>query len=172
MNPGTGTFISMDSYQGSLYDPISLHKYLYANANPVTYTDPSGYFSLPELSAGMTMSQVLSSSWKFIGLNTLIGSLTGAAVGAVDSILGGNNFSTVLQDAFKGLWQGALFGCVLSSLTCFATISPICMTLLCASQKLLLVSGTVGVAISAEEGHPAQAIFRAIVSIFAYKSLG
>ena len=46
MSPSTGTFISMDSYQGSLYDPVSLHKYLYANADPVTYTDPSGYSSL------------------------------------------------------------------------------------------------------------------------------
>ena len=43
MNPSTGTFISMDSYEGSIYDPVSLHKYLYANANPVMYTDPSGY---------------------------------------------------------------------------------------------------------------------------------
>ena len=33
----------MDSYQGSIYDPVSLHKYLYANANPVMYTDSSGY---------------------------------------------------------------------------------------------------------------------------------
>lgn len=44
MNPATGTFISMDTYQGSLFDPVSLHKYLYANANPITYCDPSGYF--------------------------------------------------------------------------------------------------------------------------------
>lgn len=26
MNPSTGTFISMDSYQGSIYDPVTLHK--------------------------------------------------------------------------------------------------------------------------------------------------
>jgi len=32
MNPSTGTFISMDTYQGSVFDPVSLHKYLYANA--------------------------------------------------------------------------------------------------------------------------------------------
>jgi len=43
MKPSTGTFISMDTYQGSIFDPTSLHKYLYANANPVMYTDPSGY---------------------------------------------------------------------------------------------------------------------------------
>ena len=49
MDPTTGTFSSMDNYSGSIYDPVSLHKYLYANANPVTYTDPTGYFSFSEL---------------------------------------------------------------------------------------------------------------------------
>lgn len=53
MNPSTGTFISMDSYQGSLEDPVSLHKYLYANANPVMYTDPSGYSSATEMAINM-----------------------------------------------------------------------------------------------------------------------
>ena len=43
MDTSTGRFISQDSYAGSISDPTSLHKYLYANANPVTYSDPSGY---------------------------------------------------------------------------------------------------------------------------------
>lgn len=43
MSPSTGTFISMDSYQGSIYDPVTLHKYSYTNANPVQYVDPTGY---------------------------------------------------------------------------------------------------------------------------------
>lgn len=61
MNPSTGTFISMDSYHGSIYDPVSLHKYLYANANPVMYTDPIGYFSLAECSVTCSIQSEMSS---------------------------------------------------------------------------------------------------------------
>lgn len=60
MNPSTGTFISMDTYQGSLFDPVSLHKYLYANANPVMYCDPTGYFTLGEALTSMAIQGVLS----------------------------------------------------------------------------------------------------------------
>ena len=42
MNPSTGTFTGMDSYAGNISDPDTLHKYLYANGNPVKYVDPSG----------------------------------------------------------------------------------------------------------------------------------
>ncbi len=47
MDTSTGRFISQDSYAGSTYDPASLHKYLYANSNPVMYSDPSGYMGCP-----------------------------------------------------------------------------------------------------------------------------
>ena len=61
MNPSTGTFISMDSYNGSINDPVSLHKYLYANANPVTYSDPSGYSSLlTEITVEVVVQNVLT----------------------------------------------------------------------------------------------------------------
>ena len=44
MDPETGTFTSMDTYAGTLDNLVSLHKYLYANANPVIYTDLAGIF--------------------------------------------------------------------------------------------------------------------------------
>jgi hypothetical protein len=39
----------MDSYQGNGSDPITLHKYLYGNLNPISVRDPSGRFGLTEI---------------------------------------------------------------------------------------------------------------------------
>ena len=72
MNPSTGTFICMDSYQGSVYDPVTLHKYLYANANPVMYTDPSGYFSLAECSISTSIQSTLNSIHQINSLRKII----------------------------------------------------------------------------------------------------
>lgn len=49
MNPESGRFFSMDSYEGNKADPASLHKYLYANADPANRTDPTGRSSIVEL---------------------------------------------------------------------------------------------------------------------------
>ena len=59
MNPSTGTFISMDSYAGTIYDPVSLHKYLYANADPINNTDPSGYSPITNYVVSMSIQSVL-----------------------------------------------------------------------------------------------------------------
>ena len=59
MNPTVGTFISMDSYEGSIDDPVSLHKYLYADANPVSNSDPSGYNTVAELETATGIQGVL-----------------------------------------------------------------------------------------------------------------
>lgn len=53
--PGTGRFWTMDRFQGFLDDPLSLHPYLYAHANPVSYADPSGYFSIAGIQVGFSI---------------------------------------------------------------------------------------------------------------------
>jgi RHS repeat-associated protein len=40
--PSPGRFVQRDSYGGSVGDPQSLNRYVYAASNPTTYTDPSG----------------------------------------------------------------------------------------------------------------------------------
>ena len=60
MNPSVGTFISMDNYEGSIDDPVSLHKYLYCNSDPVNNYDPSGYNTLAEMEATTGIQGVLN----------------------------------------------------------------------------------------------------------------
>ena len=72
MDPTTGTFISMDSYAGNGMDPITLHKYLYANANPVTYSDPTGYFSLAECSVVQSIQGILNGMHQITWLTKIV----------------------------------------------------------------------------------------------------
>jgi len=48
-DPTSGRFTSMDPASGDPQSPISLHRYLYANDNPVNYVDPTGEFTLAEM---------------------------------------------------------------------------------------------------------------------------
>ncbi len=42
LDPRVGRFVSLDPFEGVLQDPLSLHKYLYAHADPVNNLDPTG----------------------------------------------------------------------------------------------------------------------------------
>jgi choice-of-anchor A domain-containing protein/RHS repeat-associated protein len=67
-DPASGRFTRMDDYAGNDADPPSLHKYAYANANPVLYSDPTGYFSLSEMNATInTMSRMALSGVRTFG---------------------------------------------------------------------------------------------------------
>jgi RHS repeat-associated protein len=41
-NSTTGRFLSHDPFAGDINTPISLHRYLYANASPAVFVDPTG----------------------------------------------------------------------------------------------------------------------------------
>ncbi|PPT09008.1 hypothetical protein CKA32_005878 [Geitlerinema sp. FC II] len=61
---GVGRFTRRDTYEGRIGEPVTLHKYLYGNANPVNFVDPSGLsalfaFSSTSLSISQQMGAIL-----------------------------------------------------------------------------------------------------------------
>ena len=104
MNPATGTFTSMDTYQGTLDDPGTLHKYLYANSNPVTYVDPSGN----DYVIGMSVATLAIMGVLALGMCILAYPLISALTETVvNSIL---KLELSVNLFFIGLVSGLIFG--------------------------------------------------------------
>ena len=74
--PQRGRFTQMDDWPGLINQPVTLSKYLYANADPVNHVDPSGQFSLASFGAANNIRSSLrtSSVARFTGvINRTIG---------------------------------------------------------------------------------------------------
>jgi|GEM_PF-1389465 len=157
-HPEVGRFWTMDTFEGTQSDPLSLHKYLYAHNNPVNGVDPSGHeFSL----LGLNVSQAISGGLqavrvggiaiaKRVAINSLYGSIIGGAAGQWDAILGG-------EDPWEGLQNGAMGGALFGGLGSFRAIQPVL-------QAIGIGLGTVGTIEAASDGHYAQAGFRGIMT--------
>ena len=132
MDTNTGRFISQDSYAGSTADPISLHKYLYANSNPVMYSDPSGYFSLASVVCASTIGDMLfysvSSGMIAFGMK-LIRELRNVNAGLQVAV----NWSEVIEETVIAMLMGEFFFCAgalaisLSSAAIFLALGGSCL---------------------------------------------
>jgi len=67
LNPDTGRFWTMDTFAGNNEDPLSLHKYLYCQGNPVNRIDPSGHDGI-ELAIDFGMMGILASMPNLINI--------------------------------------------------------------------------------------------------------
>ena len=59
LNTSTGRFWSMDTYGGDPESPLSLHKYLYAQGDPVNNSDPGG-MQIDEALGALSLSDTLA----------------------------------------------------------------------------------------------------------------
>ena len=172
MNPETGTFTSMDSYAGTLDNPVSLHKYLYANANPVMYTDPSGYFSLMETSVAQSIQSTLNSVIvPYFNIQKLM-SWANLAVTMYDVaqqfhllLSGEANFFGLVTAIAKGMITQALLNCALTAVLGEAATMVL---------KIIGVAQNAGSFVEAvKSGDPEKIIvetIRLVVSLYTLKS--
>ncbi|WP_375492787.1 RHS repeat domain-containing protein [uncultured Nostoc sp.] len=68
----TGRFTRRDDYAGSISEPLTLHKYVYTNNNPVNGIDPSGFFTLTETSGTLSMLSQLAARTYTTGCSPLL----------------------------------------------------------------------------------------------------
>jgi RHS repeat-associated protein len=81
MNPETGRFLTVDPFVGRIQDPVTLHKYLYASANPVMFVDPSGEF------IALYMINSLIDIIKKAGESAIVGGTGAAALTTADAVM-------------------------------------------------------------------------------------
>ncbi len=74
-DPATGRFASRDPFEGFNNQPVTLHDYLYGNANPTTFVDPSGNIA------------IISYGWKGKEEQKTAGAILGFAQGITISTL-------------------------------------------------------------------------------------
>ena len=138
MNPETGTFTSMDTYGGSVFDPVSLHKYLYANANPVMGTDPSGYFFL----ADVVISEGIMANLAFYSIS---GGLIGFGLNLLRQLrtaqrMGGEiDWGEAIFAGIEGALLGSFFG-MAGMLAASLSSAMIFIALGCSSLTFALLS--------------------------------
>ncbi|MHB8474523.1 MAG: toxin TcdB middle/N-terminal domain-containing protein, partial [Gammaproteobacteria bacterium] len=130
-DPTIARFLSADPTVQSPGNPQTLNRYSYANNNPLSYTDPSGYgwFSSwwknvlkPILIAAVAIAAfylALPYAWSFYGSfissNALLGAATLATAGAVGGFVGGfvgsgGNVQAGINGAISGAIMGGVAG--------------------------------------------------------------
>ena len=73
---GVGRFTRRDSWEGRIGEPVTLHKYLYGNGNPVNFVDPSGLSALSAFSStSLNISQQMVAILAGIGAVGTVGTV-------------------------------------------------------------------------------------------------
>jgi RHS repeat-associated protein len=103
-DPSIGRFLSHDPFKGDPFKPETLHRYLYASANPVNLVDPSGQFSMPELAVTLAVAGIVGelSSAVWAPFSHMVGGSRGQIEWSGDYMIGTASTSSVIPVGFGG----------------------------------------------------------------------
>lgn len=98
-NQNQGRFASVDPFEGVLEQPITKHRYIYGNDNPVNYIDPSGKITLSLSESGATSAlQSFLASMRIPSIISAAGLFTSALISGVKQRLRSNGV----------IWEGEI----------------------------------------------------------------
>ena len=100
-DPNNARFLTQDTFAGYSSDPRSLHKYTYTHNDPVNGMDPSGRFTLTELSAASDIQSTLANLQADFGYNLIDAAMNRDSYDA--SSMGWSAVLSMLPGAVKGI---------------------------------------------------------------------
>jgi RHS repeat-associated protein len=89
-HPDVDRFWTMDNFEGNQEDPLSLHKYLYCQDNPINMRDPSGNLGIMEVTISIGIVGILAGTTAAVIVNhdnLKVKKATTAAKGMVNRVL-------------------------------------------------------------------------------------
>jgi len=93
----------LDEWKGIARQPLTLNPYLYADANPVMYVDPSGYYTMVDMATASVVVGILS------------GISAATAKGYFQYVKNPNDAEAIARAAGQGYIEGLAGGLILAS---------------------------------------------------------
>jgi RHS repeat-associated protein len=110
MDPSTGRLIGVDPEKGDPQAPVSLHRYIYANASPIGFSDPSGRFSISSQMAALVGYSILATAavirYSELVQNTSLGVNLTNEFG--DIVQGGIDATAMASSVVEIQWDAAI----------------------------------------------------------------
>jgi RHS repeat-associated protein len=100
--PGQGRFITHDPMIGGEGDPLSLHRYLYANADPVNNIDPTGMVNLRLIDTSVAQTEAATARQAVLAYSASTAVKAALTVGAVTVGSGAAVVATVAPTSVVG----------------------------------------------------------------------
>jgi RHS repeat-associated protein len=95
----TGRFSSVDPFEGLQDNSTSLHRYLYAYNNPISFADPSGKTTLAMVLGDGATRSILDSLWQALAISSVV-----TATAAIATLLGSGARNRLRSQGTR--WEG------------------------------------------------------------------